>query len=275
VALDPAELELAGLRLDIDTPQGAGGTEPAAGAQPATGAVATVTLNRPRRRNAMTPGMWRGLAAIGRELPPQVRVVVIKGEGPSFSAGIDLRLFSAEGVPGEESPPDLRSEPFQTWIAEMQTGFTWLRDPRIVSLAAVRGHALGAGFQLALSCDLRVFADDAKVCMKESALGLVPDLTGTKPLVELVGLPRALEICLTARTVEAREARELRLAEVVVPAADLDATVADLTAALLAIDPATTRATKRLLGLAASNTLQEQAAAEGRIQGELQRERFG
>jgi len=262
VALDLDGLELAGLRLDIS--------------EETAGAVATVTLSRPRRRNAMTPGMWRGLAAIGQRIPPEVRVVVVTGEGPSFSAGIDLRLFSGEGVPGEDGPlPDLRSDGFGPWIATMQAGFTWLRDPHIVSIAAVRGHAIGAGFQLALSCDLRVFADDASVCMKEPALGLVPDLTGTKPLVDLVGLPRALEMCLTARTVGAAEARELGLAEFVVPAAELDATVAGLTTALLAIDPATSRATKRLLSLAPSNTLAEQALAEGRAQTELQRERAG
>ena len=66
-----------------------------------------------------------------------------------------------------------------------------------MSVAAVQGHAIGAGFQLALACDLRVLADDAKLCMKEPTLGLVPDLTGTKPLVDIVGLPRALELCLT------------------------------------------------------------------------------
>jgi len=106
-------------------------------------------------------------------------------------------------------------------------------------VAAVRGHAIGAGFQLALGCDLRVLADDAKLCMKEPSLGLVPDLLGTKPLVDIVGLPRALELCLTGRSVPAAEARDLRLAELVVPAADLDGAVADLAAALLAVDPGT------------------------------------
>jgi enoyl-CoA hydratase/carnithine racemase len=261
VALAPAELEQAGLRLDISPQEG-------------TGAVATVTLSRPRRRNAMTPGMWRGLAKIGNELPPDVRVVVVTGEGPSFSAGIDLRLFSAEGVPGEELP-DLRSEGFDELLAGWQAGFTWLRHPDIVSIAAVRGHAIGAGFQLALSCDLRVMAEDARLCMKEPALGLVPDLTGTKPLVDIVGLPRALEICLTTRTLDAAEAARLGLAEIVVPTDRLDATVADLTAALLATDAATARATKRLLSLAPGHTLAEQAVAERRIQAELQRERLG
>jgi enoyl-CoA hydratase/carnithine racemase len=305
MALDPAELQAAGLRLEITTPglaapaqaarpkvaspkvasteaarawqdsmDGAGdgpGIAGADGTAGTDGTVATVTLNRPRRRNAMTPSMWRGLAAVGRALPASVRVVVIRGEGPSFCAGIDLRLFSPEGVPGEEALPDARSEAFESWIGQCQAGFTWLRRPDIVSIAAVRGHAIGAGFQLALSCDLRVFADDASVCMKEPALGLVPDLTGTKVLTDLVGVPRALEICLTTRTVDATEARELRLAELVVPGAELDAAVSELVAALLAIDPETARATKRLIQLAPANTLEEQAAAEARIQTELQR----
>ncbi len=137
----------------------------------------------------------------------------------------------------------------------------------------MRGHALGAGFQLALACDLRVLADDAVLCMKEPTFGLVPDLAGTKPLVDIVGLPRAIEMCLTTRMVGAAEARELRLAEAVVPAADLDAAVADLVAALLTHDTATVRATKKLLAGAPGRTLEEQAAAERAAQAELQRER--
>ena len=137
----------------------------------------------------------------------------------------------------------------------------------------MRGHALGAGFQLALACDLRVLADDAVLCMKEPTFGLVPDLAGTKPLVDIVGLPRAIEMCLTTRMVGAAEARELQLAEAVVPAADLDAAVADLVTALLTHDTATVRATKKLLAGAPGRTLEEQAAAERAAQAELQRER--
>jgi len=183
------------------------------------GSVATVTLARPERRNAMTPSMWRGLARIGAAMPADVRVVVVRGAGRSFCAGIDLRMFSAEGVPGEERNPAASDPGFEDSIAGFQAGYTWLRSPAFVSIAAVQGHAIGGGFQLALSCDLRVLADDARMCMKEPALGLVPDLTGTKPLVDIVGLPRAIELCLTARTIDAREAAELRLAELVVPPA--------------------------------------------------------
>src|ERR1035438_7863957 len=256
--LAQAGLARAGLRLDIGVP--------------APGA-ATITLDRSERRSAMPPGVGRGLAAIGLALPPEVRVVVVQGAGPSFSAGIDLRLFTPEGVPGE-SLVGAGDPGFEEWIASVQAGFTWLRDPAITSVAAVRGHAIGAGFQLALSCDLRVLADDARLCMKEPALGLVPDLTGTKPLVDIVGLPRAIEMCLTARTVGAVEAKELRLAELVVAADDLDAAVGDLVAALLATDAAAARATKELLSQASGNSLEDQAAAERRAQTALLRARL-
>jgi enoyl-CoA hydratase/carnithine racemase len=249
------ELAARGLRLDIDD------------------AVATVTLSRPERRNAMTPGMWHGLAMLGASLPARVRVVVVRGAGPSFSAGIDLRMFSGEPIPGEEPAPSAAEPGFEDWIASVQAGYTWLRDPAIVSVAAVQGHAIGAGCQLALACDLRVLADDAKLCIKEPALGLVPDLTGTKPLVEIVGLSRAIELCLTGRTVGAAEAGALRLAELVVPAAELDEAVADLVAALLATDAAAARATKALLVQAANNTFEEQAAAERGAQAALLRSR--
>lgn len=246
-----AEIRASGLRLAID------------------GEVASVTLGRPERRNAMTPAMWHGLAEIGASLPGQVRVVVVRGDGPSFCAGIDLRLLGRTGTEGDETIARPSDPDFDEKVASYQAGYLWLRDPAIVSIAAVQGHAIGAGFQLALACDLRILAEDAKLCMKEPALGLVPDLTGTKPLVDIVGLPRAIELCLTARTVTAAEALLLRLAELVVPAGELDAAVADLVAALLASDAAAARATKALLQEAGHHTLAEQAAAERRAQAQL------
>ena len=110
--------------------------------------------------------------------------------------------------------------------------------------------------------------------MKEPALGLVPDLTGTKPLVDIVGLPRAIELCLTTRTITAAEALMLRLAELVVPGDELDAAVSDLVAALLATDATAARATKALLRQASGNSLAEQAAAERAAQAKLLRGRM-
>ncbi len=226
------------------------------------GEIATITLNRPDKRNAQTFATWSALARIGDDLPEAVRIVVVKGEGPSFSAGIDLRLFTPGGVPGEGSFSSVLGEGFEERIAQAQKAFLWLRRPEIISIAAVQGHAIGAGFQLALACDLRIVADDVQFCMKEPALGLVPDLTGTKPLVDLVGLPRALELCVTARKVGAEEALRLRLAELAVPVEELDTAVADLAAALLATERSAATATKRLLQGAGGRTLEEQAAAE-------------
>jgi enoyl-CoA hydratase/carnithine racemase len=231
-------------------------------------AVATITLNRPDRRNSQTPTMWRALAQIGEHLPGDVRVVVVRGAGPSFSAGLDVGLLTGE-TSEEESVADLMHRSDDDVLAvidDYQQGFTWLREPRFVSIAQVQGHAIGAGFQLALSCDLRVVATDVKFCMKEPALGLVPDLTGTKPLVELVGYARALEICATARYVLADEARELGLATAVVPAAELDETTAELAGAILANPAGAVHETKALLRSAQETDLERQRLLERQAQ---------
>lgn len=254
--MTPEELTAAGLRYEID------------------GAVATVTLDRPAVRNAQTPLMWRTLAQIGDQIPDEVRVVLVRGDGHSFSAGLDRRMLDPQGGgDGVETVADMLTkddEEISATIDAYQRGFTWLRDPRFVSIAVVQGFAIGAGFQLALSCDLRVVADDAQFCMKESALGLVPDLTGTKPLVESVGYARALEICATARMVGAAEAVEIGLATVAVSRAEVDATVTDLVAALTAPLAGAVRETKYVLLSAAGASLEEQR----RIEREAQIRRF-
>ena len=250
--MTPEDLAAVGLRLDLDGP------------------VATVTLDRPDVRNAQTPAMWIALGEIGRTLPDDVRVVVVTGEGETFSAGLDRAMLDPSSLEGgQESVVGLLAlsdEDASARIEEFQRGFTWLRDPRFVSIAKVRGYAIGAGFQLALSCDLRVVADDAKFSMKESALGLVPDLTGTKPLVEHVGYARALEICATARVVPAEEAVRIGLATASVPSGELDAVVADLAAALCAPMPGVVPETKALLKGAADRDLDEQRRLEREAQ---------
>ena len=228
------------------------------------GAVLTVTLDRADQLNAQTPATWTALAQIGATLDDDVRVVVVRGEGRSFSAGLDRSMFSAEpstsGGLGELGR--LPVEQAQERIREYQAGFRWLRSPGIVSVAAVQGHAIGAGAQLALACDLRVLADDASLRLPETTLGLVPDLTGTSTLMELVGYSRSMEICLTGRAVAAAEAQALGLANVVVPAADLEGTVADLVAALTAPPVDASRATVALVRSAVRNDFAAQDAAE-------------
>ncbi|MFF8732113.1 enoyl-CoA hydratase/isomerase family protein [Streptomyces sp. NPDC015171] len=241
-------------------------------------ALATVTLTNPAKRNAQSPALWRALAEAGQLLPGSVRVVVLRGEGKSFSAGLDRQMFTPEGIPGEPTFIELARRDdagLDEGIAEFQEAFTWWRRTDIVSIAAVQGHAIGAGFQLALGCDLRVVADDVQFAMRETSLGLVPDLTGTHPLVGLVGYGRALEICVTGRFVGAAEAVSSGLANLAVPAAELDAAVRDLAAAVLAAPRDAVVETKGLLQHAAGRTYEEQRAAERAAQARRLRDLAG
>ncbi|MFC7844868.1 enoyl-CoA hydratase/isomerase family protein [Streptomyces sp. NPDC001046] len=241
-------------------------------------AIATVTLTNPDKRNAQSPALWRALTEAGRQLPGSVRVVLLRAEGKSFSAGLDRQAFTPEGFDGEPSFIDLArgsDAELDATIAEYQEAFTWWRRSDIVSVAAVQGHAIGAGFQLALACDLRVVADDVQFAMRETSLGLVPDLTGTHPLVSLVGYARALEICVTGRFVTADEAVSTGLANVSVPAGQLDDTVRDLTAALLAAPRDAVIETKALLRGAQERTYEEQRGAERQAQARRLRDLAG
>ncbi|MFB6956498.1 enoyl-CoA hydratase/isomerase family protein [Streptomyces sp. NPDC056309] len=257
--LDPV-LDKDGVRLTVDD------------------AVATVTLANPAKRNAQSPALWRALTEAGRLLPGSVRVVLLRGEGKSFSAGLDRQAFTPEGFDGEPSFSDLArgsDAELDAAIAEYQQAFTWWRRNDIVSVAAVQGHAIGAGFQLALACDLRVVADDVQFAMRETSLGLVPDLAGTHPLVGLVGYGRALEICLTGRYVGAAEAVNTGLANLAVPADQLDETVRDLAAALLAAPRDAVVETKALLRGARERSYEEQRAAEREAQARRLRDLAG
>ena len=144
-----------------------------------------------------------------------------------------------------------------------------------MSIAAVQGHAIGAGFQLALGCDLRVLTDDAQLTMAETTHGIVPDLAGTKALVDIVGYPRALEICVTGRRVSAAEALQLGIATAVVPRAELDAAVRDLAAALLAPARDAVTETKALLLGAPARDYAAQCAAERAAQARRLRDLAG
>ena len=228
------------------------------------GAVLTVTLDRPDQLNAQTPAMWAALREAGDSLDDDVRVVVVRGNGRSFSAGLDRSLFSTDPstAGGLGQLGSLGTEGAQERIRGYQAGFRWLRSPGIVSVAAVQGHAIGAGAQLALACDLRVLTEDATLRLPEATLGLVPDLTGTSTLAELVGYARALEVCVTGRPVTSAEALSWGLANAVVPAAELDGAVATLVAAVTAPPAGAVRETAALVRSAVRNDPDTQDAAE-------------
>jgi enoyl-CoA hydratase/carnithine racemase len=232
------------------------------------GPIATVTLNRPDRRNAQTPATWAALRAIGCDLPAAVRVVVVRGEGSSFSAGLDHAVLSgdAPGVPSLFEVARAPTAEAEQIAEQFQEAFSWLRRPEIVSLAVVQGHAVGAGFQLALACDLRLASDDAQFRMAETSLGLVPDLGGTGRLTELLGYSRALEICITGRSVDAKEAGRIGLVNAVVARADLSQALLGFVDTLLAPSRPAVTETKSLLLGAGRRAPAEQLLAERRAQ---------
>ena len=244
--------------------------------------MATITLDRPDRLNSQTPHTWTWLAKVGAELPATIRVVVVRGAGRSFSAGLDRSVFAAAS--GQSTGADSTSSSLQTiagdpagldLIASYQAGFGWLSRPDIVSVAGVQGHAIGAGFQLALACDIRILADDAQLSMAEVTLGLVPDLGGTKRLVELIGYSRAAELCLTGRRIAATEALQMGLASAVVATDQLDQAVAAAVASVIASPRDAVIETKALLLAAAGRSQSDQERAEREAQQRRLRDLFG
>ncbi len=220
------------------------------------GAVATVTLSRPDARNAQTVDTWAALAQVPVLLTADTRVVIIRGVGKSFSAGLDRQALT-DGTLTRIA--ELPADAADARIAEFQSAFSWLADSSFVSIAGVQGHAIGAGFQLALACDLIVAADDAEFSMFEVALGLVPDLGGTLPLIRAVGRRRALELCLTGRRIDAAEALRIGLVLDVVAPGELSATVRRLAASILAHPAAAVRAVTELIGGAATSADEQRA----------------
>jgi enoyl-CoA hydratase/carnithine racemase len=202
-------------------------------------------------------------------LPGTVRLLVVRGEGPAFSAGLDRAVFTAVGTdeaPGLAGLAQGSQAAALHAISGFQEAFALAARADLVSIALVQGFAIGAGFQLALGCDIRIAADDAQFSMAEVTLGLVPDLGGTKRLVELVGYSRAVSICLTGRRVSAAEADKLGLVSAVVPVDEL-AAAGDLFAnQILALPRDAVTETKALLLAASGRSQAEQEEAEREAQ---------
>jgi enoyl-CoA hydratase/carnithine racemase len=178
-------------------------------------------------------------------------------------------MFTGEvvaGAPGLRELAAMGHDATTTLIAEWQTAFDWMSRPALTSVAVVQGHAIGAGFQLALGADIRIVADDVSFRMAEPGLGIVPDLGGTKRLVDLVGYSRAAEMCLTGRAIGAEEALRIGLASHVVRVDGLDAALEATVAALLEVDRDAAAETKALLLAAGRNTQDESELAEREAQ---------
>ncbi len=220
---------------------------------------ADLTLRRPDVLNAMNwdvfDGLTKAIEAVASD--PDVRVVVIAGEGRSFSSGIDTTIIG-----------DVQGDPSEM-IQRAQAPFRALGELAVPTIAAVRGHALGAGMQLALGCDLRVVTRDAQLGLLEGKFALIPDLGGTQALTALVGPARAKKMIWLTERIDGAEAERIGIAEVAVDPERLDETVDDIVARLAAASPLAVSEAKRLVNVAGraerSEAMDEEARSQKKI----------
>ena len=237
------------------------------------GPVATITLDRPEASNTQTPATWRALADHRATLIPRTSAWSWSAApATSFSSGLDRGMLSPEGIDGDTSVltlldmPDARRWPS---IATWQRGLRLAAPPRPSDERSRRSGGAAGRRRLPAGAGLR----PPGARRRRPVLGCgsrcsawSPDLTGTKPLVDLVGYSRALEICATTRWVTADEAREIGLATAVVPSEELEDATADLVAAVTAPLYGAVTETKALLQSAGELSLDDQRLAEREAQ---------
>jgi enoyl-CoA hydratase/carnithine racemase len=210
--------------------------------------VGWLRLNRPDKLNSFTIQMWRELAAIGDELQddPDLRVLVVLGNGRAFSSGIDTSVFTGGGASIEEGVVQQKhADPTVNGILRTQDAYTWLETARYPTIAAVHGYALGAGLQLALACDIRIFAHGTSVGLLEHKYGILPDLGGTQRLPRVVGHGKAKEMIWTAARIDAEESFRIGLCEQLVDVQLLETAANTLATKIAAQPPLAVQGAKR------------------------------
>ncbi len=224
------------------------------------GSIATITLSRPQRLNAFNAEMFMevGRAADVVSNDPDIRVVVFAGAGRVFSSGADL-IDLAEGR------IDIRDDSFELRIREAQKAFDMVEAIPKPTIAAINGHAVGAGLQLALACDFRIAVRGAKVGLPDVKNGFIPGLGATTRLPKLIGLARAKELIMTGDLIPSEKAFELDLVHQLVTREELDQAVGALCSKLLSRAPLALAAAKQLLNSEAS--LDQAAAIQARLFG--------
>lgn len=224
--------------------------------------VADVRLSRSVKRNALDLAMFAGLVSAGERLKrePGLRAVVLSGEGPDFCAGLDFASFQAMGD-GQDAGLDVDLPPAEgpAQAVAQRAVHVWAELP-VPVIAAVTGNALGGGLQLALGADIRIVSPDAKLSVMEIKWGLVPDMTGTQVLPELVGRDVAKYLTFSGRVVSGQEAVAIGLATRVDPS-PLKAAL-ELARSIACRNPHAVRAAKRLLDSAGRVDLATGFAAE-------------
>ncbi|MFN2389984.1 MAG: enoyl-CoA hydratase/isomerase family protein [Actinomycetota bacterium] len=215
----------------------------------AAGPVATLTLDRPDARNALSVELCDEIVVALHRLGsrPDLRVLIVRGAGSVFCAGADVNTLTGPGAGG-----------FVPAFEAMLDALTRFRLPTI---AAIQGAALGGGYQLASVCDFAVAAADAKIGIPSARLGVLVNFENVQRLVLRVGPARSREGLMTARTYRGDEATAAGLVTGAVPAAELDAAVSELAAGIAAGAPLSVQGSKRAIQLVVDHLSAARAAA--------------
>jgi len=226
------------------------------------GAVRHIVLSRAEKRNALNEELVKDLREAFEETAQDdtVRVVVLRGDGPMFSAGLDLgALKNLSDHP--ERVHEGRAPLLETW--------NLLEQMPQATIAQIHGGAIGGAMELALACDLRVMAEDAVAGLVESRIGLIPDVGGSSRLPSVVGSGIAKELIMTGKLFDGREAYRIGFANRTAPAAELDAATEQLADELLACAPRAVALAKQLVDGAARPGFADSLDREGEAQAEL------
>ncbi len=228
--------------------------------------VADVRLNRPEKLNALDGAMFKALADAGESLKERsdVRAVVLSGEGRSFCAGLDVSSFQEMGSSQEKNETD-PEDALQGRITHLGQQAAWVwQELEVPVIGAISGHALGAGFQIAMGPDIRLVHPDTKMSVLEIRWGLVPDMGASVLLPPLVGLDVAKELYFTGRMISGTEAAQLGIATRVSENPRADAL--ELAAEIAEKNPEAIRRMKTILnGIGERSTAQRFAAEREHI----------
>lgn len=227
------------------------------------GPVATLTLHDPERRNAMSEAMGEAFAAevAGLAAAQGLRAVVVTGAGEAFSAGGDLGMIEAKARLGATRPGLARRE-IRDGMRGFYGLFLALRDLPCPTVAAVNGHAIGAGLCVALACDLRVASREAKLSLNFTRLGLHPGMGATWTLPRLVGSAAAAELLFTGRVISGEEAARLGMVNRAVAQGRVLPEALELAREVAEAAPIAVAGVKRALARSAAATLDDQLAFE-------------
>jgi enoyl-CoA hydratase/carnithine racemase len=227
--------------------------------------IVTLSFNRPDARNAMTPAMGDEIVRAVAELRADdtVRVLVLRGSGRSFSSGGDLGMIARDtGVTGGADAPTMAGSPRDFYVRYLA-----IRQLPVPTIAAINGHAIGAGLCIALACDMRIAAADAKMGMTFTRLGIHPGMGATYFLPRLVGTARACELLFTGRVFDAGEAERIGIINRCVPRESFEASVRDLAREIAAAAPLAVRMVKKAVYRGCEHTLDDMLEFESLQQG--------